>query len=57
MSTQLGFPAFKPKQVLTVQIETELLKRIKLEAKRRKLTLRQIVEYGMSKFLEESLQA
>lgn len=40
------------KRPLTVQIETTLLARIRAEAEKRDVTLRQIVEYSLRKFLE-----
>lgn len=55
--TQLLFPEFKARLNLSTQIESELLKEVRIEAKRRKLSLREAVEYGLKAFLEASKQS
>lgn len=40
------------KRSLTVEIESELLKRVKAKAKKERLKLRQIVEYFFKEFLK-----
>lgn len=42
---------------LSLEIERGLLLQIKLLAKQRGLTIRQIVEYGLLKFIEENKNA
>lgn len=41
------------KTSLTIEVESELLDRVKLEAKRHGFTLRQLVEYGLKEALKE----
>lgn len=41
------------KRSLTVEIEEQLLEKVKAYAKKEGLTLRQIVEYGLVGFVEE----
>lgn len=49
---QLKLPEFRPKQSLTVQIDSELLNRVRAETKKRSVTLREAVEYGLRSYLE-----
>jgi hypothetical protein len=41
------------KKPITVEVEQLLLEKVKAQAKSEGLTLRQIVEYGLTRFLEE----
>ena len=49
---QLEFPQFKRRVSITVQVEQELIARVRIEAKKRKLKLREVIEYGMKAFLK-----
>lgn len=52
--SQLEFPQFKKKVVITTQVDQELIKLVRIEAKKRKLKLREVIEYGMRVFISES---
>ncbi|MGZ3775202.1 MAG: hypothetical protein ACXVCY_15025 [Pseudobdellovibrionaceae bacterium] len=39
---------------MSLEIEEGLLKKVKAEAKKRGLKFRQVVKYGLTKFLEEA---
>lgn len=51
---QLTFPKLKEKSPLTVQVETELLERVRFICKDKDITLRQAVEYSLQLFIEAS---
>lgn len=52
MKTKIELPQHKPKKMISAEIEIELLKAVKIELKRRKISLREAVEYGLRVFID-----
>ena len=51
---ELLFPEFQEKRQVTIQIEAELLKKIRDVADERSITLRQVFEFSLKLFLEKA---
>ena len=50
----MDFPEKKQKTKIGLEIDAALLERVKAEAKKRNLKLREVFEFGLKKFLQET---